>query len=293
MVRCYQVIKGDPIVNVTGWPHVVLEDSDELVAVYMPEGTRLWRWNILEQRFREPRISQGDSVRLFFPGKAYEVSLFYETGSGPAPRVQQLFPDVTGRFYGWKIDLTSPFARTEVGLDMIDETLDIMVSPDRTVTWKNEDRMSLFVELGIYSAAEAEQIRLVGHEVIHARPLPDDGLIPKSVHPFGCLLCLLLSLDTVCVSRCQIVAIFAPIGDVVKHILQIFHGIFSKNRQFSAEAERERVPLATRGACKQVACRHHHYRSFHGRISASARTLPTLPGRRLRLFGHTHSRYFN
>ncbi len=96
MVRCYQVIKGDPVVNVTGWPHVVLEDSDEFVAVYMPEGTKLWRWNILEQRFREQRISQGESVRLFFPGKAYEVSLFYETGSGPAAHVQGLFPGVTG-----------------------------------------------------------------------------------------------------------------------------------------------------------------------------------------------------
>jgi hypothetical protein len=45
MVRCYQVTTGDPVVNVAWWPHVVLRDSDELVAVYMPEGTKLWRWN--------------------------------------------------------------------------------------------------------------------------------------------------------------------------------------------------------------------------------------------------------
>ena len=115
-------------------------------------------------------------MRLFFPGKAFEVSLFYETGSGPAAHVQHLFPGVTGRFYGWKIDLTSPFARTAVGLDMIDETLDIMVRPDRTVTWEDEDQMSLFVELGIYSAAEADQIRSVGHEVI--------DLVEKRSPPF-------------------------------------------------------------------------------------------------------------
>ncbi len=59
---------------------------------------------------------------------------------------------------------------------MIDETLDIMVRPDRTVTWKDEDQMSLFVELGIYSAADAAQIRSVGHEVI--------DLVEKRYTPF-------------------------------------------------------------------------------------------------------------
>src|SRR5688572_10812143 len=82
MVRCYQVITGNPIVNVAGWPHIVLEDSEDLVALYMPEGTKLWRWEIEPRRFRPPRTSQGDSIRLFFPGKPFEASLFYETGSG-------------------------------------------------------------------------------------------------------------------------------------------------------------------------------------------------------------------
>jgi hypothetical protein len=176
MVRSYQVTTGDPVVNVGGWPHVVLQDTNDLTAVYMPEGTKLWRWNLVEGRFREPRVSQGDSIRLFFPGKSYEVSLFYETGTGPARHVQYFFPGAQGRFYGWKIDLTSPFARTEVGLDMIDETLDIVVRPDRTFIWKDEDQMELLVELGIYSAAEAERIRSVGHEVI--------DMVDKRAPPF-------------------------------------------------------------------------------------------------------------
>jgi hypothetical protein len=73
----------------------------------MPEGAKLWRWNVEEGQFREPRTSQGDSIRLFFPGKPFEVSLFYETGSGPAPHVRFFFPGVEERFYCWKIDLTS------------------------------------------------------------------------------------------------------------------------------------------------------------------------------------------
>ncbi|MPZ47971.1 MAG: DUF402 domain-containing protein [Dehalococcoidia bacterium] len=178
MMRCYQVIAGDPVVKIPGWPHVVLQDTDELVAVYMPEGAQLLGWGVAEDRLLTSRASQGDSVRLFFPGKQYEVSLFYETGSGPAPHVLGLFPGVEGRFYGWKIDITSPFARTEAGFDMIDETLDIMVAPDRTFRWKDEDQMAIFVELGIYAAAEAEALRAVGWDVLklveaHAPPFDD------------------------------------------------------------------------------------------------------------------------
>lgn len=69
MVRAYQVKTGDHILNIVGWPHVVLQDSDALVALYMPEGTNLWRWNTEQQRARPPRVSQGDSIRLFYPGK--------------------------------------------------------------------------------------------------------------------------------------------------------------------------------------------------------------------------------
>jgi hypothetical protein len=166
MVRAYQAVMGADPTNVAGWPHIVLEDSDNRVALYLPEGTKLWRWNVREGRFREPRITQGDSIRLFFPGKPYEVSLFYDTGSGPAPWVEFFFPGVCERFYGWKVDVTSPFARTEVGFDMIDETLDIMITPGRSSRWKDEDQMALFVELGIYTASEAEALHAIGDEVV-------------------------------------------------------------------------------------------------------------------------------
>src|SRR5262245_19567945 len=108
MVRCYQVIKGDVEANVMGWPHIVLEDTKDRVALYMPQGTPLWRWDVVEGKFQPPAITQGESVRLFFPGRNFEVTLFYETGSGPSSVVQFLFPGAVarGRFYGWKVDMT-------------------------------------------------------------------------------------------------------------------------------------------------------------------------------------------
>ena len=69
MARAYRELSRDPVVNIAGWPYIVLRDTDDVVALYLPEGTKLWRWDIEEQRLREPRVTQGDSVRLLFPGQ--------------------------------------------------------------------------------------------------------------------------------------------------------------------------------------------------------------------------------
>jgi hypothetical protein len=170
MTRVYLASTTSPVRSVTGWPHIVLSDTDERVAVYMPEGTPRWRWNVEEQRFRASRLSVGASVRLFFPGKRYEVTMFYDPGSGlgRAPWVQEFFGEAQpqGCFYGWKVDISSPFARTRVGFDMIDEVLDIVVRPNRTYYWRDEDELSQLVQAGFYSEAEAERLCEAGREVI-------------------------------------------------------------------------------------------------------------------------------
>jgi hypothetical protein len=166
MVKAYQVARSDTVVHVVGWPHVVIEDTDERVALYMPEGTTLWRWNVEADEPRPPRITLGDSVRLFFPGKRFEVSLFYDAGSGPGMAARYYFPGVNERFLGWKVDITSLFSRTKLGLDMIDEVLDICVRPDRSYDWRDEDEMAHLVKLGVYTAAEAKELYAVGREVI-------------------------------------------------------------------------------------------------------------------------------
>jgi hypothetical protein len=166
MVRSYRATTGDSRLNVYGLPHVVIQDTDELVALFIPEGTQTWRWNVAEGRFREPRVTQGHSVRLLFPGKPFEVSVFYETGSGPARWVRHYFPDGKGPFYGWKVDLTSPFGRSAMGFDVIDEVLDIVVTPDRTYRWLDEDEMAHLIELGLYTEDDADEVRDAGRAVI-------------------------------------------------------------------------------------------------------------------------------
>lgn len=171
--RSYEHITDDHTANLPGWPYIVLQDTAEVLALYLPEGSHLWRWNIEQQCFREPKVTQGDSVRLFFPGKRYAVDMFYETGSGPAWFVRNIFfspgelvrggtpvvlPEGThferGHFYGWKVDMIAPFSRTDLGIDVCDEVLDIVVRPDRSYLWKDTAEMEELMAKGIYTRAE-------------------------------------------------------------------------------------------------------------------------------------------
>jgi hypothetical protein len=102
-------------------------------------------------------------VRLLYPGACYDVTAYYDTGSGPAPWVQRYFPGATagsdGHLYGWKVDLVSPFRRTALGFDVLDEVLDMIVHPDRAYRVKDDDQLTRLVQLGIYTEDEAASVR--------------------------------------------------------------------------------------------------------------------------------------
>ena len=121
---------------------------------------------MLEQRFREPASAlRGYNLRLLFPGKPYDVTLFYDAGNGVSPFIESYFGPREGHFRGWKVDLVTPVQRSEFGYDTIDEVLDIIVRPDRSYYWKDEDQMALLISKGVYTTDEAEQIRQAWREV--------------------------------------------------------------------------------------------------------------------------------
>jgi hypothetical protein len=89
----------------------------------------------------------------------------------------------------------APPIRTELGFDVSDEVLDIVVRPDRTYVWKDEDQMAQLVNLGVYSQADADRLHAAGSEMIdlieigaspfddewpHWTPTPDLRFIPEA-----------------------------------------------------------------------------------------------------------------
>ncbi|MFI5491052.1 DUF402 domain-containing protein [Actinoplanes sp. NPDC051859] len=93
------------------------------------------------------------------------------------------FRDDQGRFTGWYVNLEERALRWDdgdlAGVDVIDQDLDIVVAPDRTWTWKDEDEFTerlAFPEH--YWVHDEAQVRAEGRRVIkliEAGDFPFDG----------------------------------------------------------------------------------------------------------------------
>ena len=51
-----------------------------------------------------------------------------------------------GVFAGWYVNLETPYTRHDVGVDATDLVLDIVVSPDRSWVWKDEEEMEARID---------------------------------------------------------------------------------------------------------------------------------------------------
>ena len=172
-------LPGDRVLLRFGWsgdlawvyPVTVVEDSPACVALYLAEDTPIKRpvgtdgSPVPRSRSHEPRAAgpwqPGDarwvntSVRwLARPGAAHAIGLFWQ---GPARQ-----------FLGWYGNLQAPLLRTALGFDSADHALDVVVAPDRTWNWKDEDEFASAQQRGVFSPAEATAIRAEGERVIAA-----------------------------------------------------------------------------------------------------------------------------
>jgi hypothetical protein len=142
-----------------GWPHIVVSDSPELTILYQPEGTPILLWSMDEGRFLEPLTARMDALRFIYPELPYHVTLFFDGGSGVPPWFQPHFGSGEGRFRGWKVDMSAPHRRTELGFDTTDDVLDYIVRPDGSWYVKDEPDLVRYMESGVYTQAEADRIR--------------------------------------------------------------------------------------------------------------------------------------
>jgi hypothetical protein len=149
------------------------------------------RWQIAEGRYLENvQRSKGETLRFLLAGRPFDVTRFCEGAGDVAWYYDALFegeglqagwrerrktgPDaatVSGppshrRFRGWYVNLQSPFRRLPRGFDIVDHTLDIVVRPDRTWYWKDEDEVAQAVASGVCSEEQARALYRDGEEAI-------------------------------------------------------------------------------------------------------------------------------
>jgi hypothetical protein len=167
-------VPGKPGV-LQGWPYLVVADGPDLLALWMPAGTRIKRVDMADRgnRLRDhvhgehphDEWRRGDTLRLMPAGAAYSVWLQWST-------------QPPHDFLGWYVNLEAPFVRTVIGVDTTDDSLDLVVRPDLTWEWKDEHLADHWVELGVYTREETARFFETGREVIaavEARCFPFDG----------------------------------------------------------------------------------------------------------------------
>jgi hypothetical protein len=149
------------------WPCRVVVDRPDLVALFIPRGATYMRWVAAGDGSRrlEPGAWRRDVLRLMFPETPFSVWLFWEHGQGGR------------RFSSYYINMEEPFRRSPVGFDTNDHALDIVVAPDFSWRWKDEDELSARVRDGIYSEPFAAEVRSAALAVL--------GLVERRASPFA------------------------------------------------------------------------------------------------------------
>ena len=144
------------------WPATVVRDSEELTALFIPAGATYKKWAMVPTtgadgrplRRLEDTLWRRDTLRLMYPGAHHSIWLSW-TGAG-ADR----------QLHCYYINLEEPFRRTPISLDTNDHTLDVVVEPDLTWRWKDEEEFATRTAQGVFSAEFAAFARTEAESVI-------------------------------------------------------------------------------------------------------------------------------
>ncbi len=162
---------GGFVVALRAW---VVEDTADRMIVYFPAGTNFRRATAMSE---QPELSgkplpldfetftweRSDVLRIMYPDVPYSIWPMWRTGTS----------DLTG----WYVNIEMPFVRTEIGFDVMDYELDIVIAPDLSWRWKDEDRLAKLVEHGVFTESRAAEFKEFGLDAvrrIESRAAPFD-----------------------------------------------------------------------------------------------------------------------
>ena len=137
----------------------IVEDSPETIALWIPAGAPAMipagglripgdDWELVEKR------NSRDQVCVARPGRAHSVYVF-------------LTDD--GTVEDWYVNFEQPLRRSPVGFDTFDEKLDLIVAPDGSYRWKDEDELEQAAALGLL---DPDEVRAEAQRVLREWPFP-------------------------------------------------------------------------------------------------------------------------
>lgn len=143
-------------------PHYLLEDSPGRVVTALLPGARC----------RQPAVPRDAMLAALASGRWETIETTWHTNRTlwVWPReanyaVGLFWDDATARFRAWYLNLQTPLRRSRLGFDLWDQVLDVVVRPDRTWYWKDEDEFAEAVRLGVIGHGEAAAVRAEGERL--------------------------------------------------------------------------------------------------------------------------------
>lgn len=146
------------------YPTIVVQDTSELIALYMPAGvlgkdtdhkpTPEELLAVEKINIADCQWERTDVLFLIVPGEAFSTYVMWETG--------------TKNLCCWYINLQEPIRRTSIGFDTMDNILDIVISPDMSNwRWKDDDEFAEARAIGFYSSEKASEIWETGERAVN------------------------------------------------------------------------------------------------------------------------------
>lgn len=141
----------------------VVDDTPERLIGYYAAGTVYRRATYLDDlpeiegvalpyEFEDAVWERNDVLRIMYPGVPYSIWPMWPTG--------------TTDLLGWYVNIEMPFERTAIGFDTMDYELDIVIAPDFSWRWKDEDRLAKLVENGVFTETQAKEFKEYGLDAL-------------------------------------------------------------------------------------------------------------------------------
>ena len=150
----------------TVFPSIVVTDTPELIATWIPLGTTVMNgyfggarhltvevmaarsWEMVSRKWRT-----SGTLRLKPPGAMWSLWVFWN----------EEMTDLRS----WYINIDAPYKRTQIGFDTWDMFLDIVVASDReSWRYKDEDEFADAIAAGFFTEREANEVRATAAEAL-------------------------------------------------------------------------------------------------------------------------------
>ncbi len=177
------VVRGHRLGSIrTAKAVIAVEDDDRARSYWWPAGTEhvvteamtVERAGMFPHTTHELRTGEWSLTTLPWT----DTDVLASTAPDSWAVVWHMWDHESGEFLWWYVDLKRPHRRTPLGFDTYDLDLDLVVRPDGSWEWKDEDEFANRRAAGLITDAEAAAVERAGAEMverIERRQPPFDG----------------------------------------------------------------------------------------------------------------------